>query len=480
MGWWPLSSRQFREAWNTLLGVIQCLQGRVGSLEEQIKELQRRNQELSGRLAQTSQNSHRPPGSDGLTKPPSKSLRCKSRRRPGGQPGHVGRTLLPVPSPEHIQVHSVGGCVCGASAAVLAGAPVLDYTARQVFELPPIRLEVTEHRAETKRCPCCGRLVEAAFPAEVTAPAQYGPRVRSLLLYFHHQQLVPPQRVCQICEDLLGQPCSPATVLATAQRTGENLTGFEQHVARGLQVAELLHRDESGLRVAGKLHWLHVASTTQLTLYWVHPKRGKEGIGLVSPKPEQWWVHDCWGPYFTFDCLHALCNEHLLRELKFLEEEQGQRWAGRLSGFLLACRRRVQRQGTLGERAFKKVLARYREILRAGRRQHPRPAAGPGRTKQSKAANLLDRLESFAGGVLAFTIFEEVPFTNNQAEQDVRMLKIQQKISGCFRTLAGAQVFARIRSYLSTCRKQGRNLWEALQRAVQGRPFMPAVPALGP
>lgn len=286
----------------------------------------------------------------------------------------------------------------------------------------------------------------------------------------------------QICEDLFGQPCNPATILASAQQASQHLEGFEQQVVAGLRAAPLMHRDESGLRAANILHWLHVASTWQLTLYWVHPKRDLEGMGAlgVVPRPEQWLVHDCWGPYFAFECLHALCNEHLLRELKFLEEDCGQRWASRLSRFLLTCYRRIKAKGTLGERAFKRVLARYREIVRAGRRQHPRPAAGQGRTKQSKAANLLDRLEAFALEVLSFTVFEEVPFTNNQAEQDLRMVKVQQKVSGGFRTLEGAQAFARIRSYLSTCRKQGHNIWEALQRALQGQPFLPAFPALGP
>jgi transposase len=483
MGWWPFSRNKLKAAWNAMLGLISSLLERIRRLEEQVKELQQRNQELTSRLAQNSRNSHRPPGSDGLAKPPPKSLRRKSRRRPGGQPGHVGRTLLPVASPDHIETHRVGACPCGAVAAMLAKEPVLDYTARQVFELPPIHLETTEHRAEIKRCPCCGRLVQAVFPADVRAPVQYGSRMRSLLLYFHQQHFVPPQRVGQICEDLFGQPCSPATVLATAQCASQNLEGFEQAVVAALRLALVVHRDETGLRAVNKLHWMHVASTSLLTLYWVHPKRGIEGIGALEVVPtgsEQWLVHDCWAPYFAFDCQHALCNEHLLRELKFLEEECGEKWAARLSRFLLASHRRVKAKGTLGKRAFQRLQARYRAIVRAGRRKHPRPRAGQGRTRQSKAANLLGRLEALADEVLAFTVFEEVPFTNNQGEQDMRMVKVQQKISGCFRTLQGARVFARIRSYISTCRKQGRNIWEALQRAVEGQPFMPAVPALGP
>jgi transposase len=240
--------------------------------------------------------------------------------------------------------------------------------------------------------------------------------------------------------------------------------------------------DESGLRVAGSLHWLHVACTPDLTFYGVHGKRGTEAMDAlgVLPHCRHWLVHDHWKPYYKYDALHALCNQHLLRELKFLAQEHHQAWATQLSQFLLECKEDPLTQLGLDEAPFKRAHARYKAILRQGRRTHPRRQPGQGRTRQSKAANLLDRLEDYDLSVLAFLIDPNVPFTNNQGEQDIRMIKVKQKISGSFRTLLGAQVFARIRSYLSTCRKQGRNLWEACYQLVIGQPFMPNTPATGP
>jgi transposase len=261
------------------------------------------------------------------------------------------------------------------------------------------------------------------------------------------------------------------------------LDPFAQALARQVPRAEVVHLDESGLRVAGTLHWLHVASTVTLTCYGVHPKRGREAmdaLGIVGAC-RQWVVHDHWKPYFSYqECLHALCNGHLLRELKFLWEEDGQVWARQLSNLLLEFYRARQKHGEFNERQFKRALKRYRNVVRRGRYRHPRLPPGQGRAAQSQAANLLDRLEEFDWSILAFLGDGRVPFTNNPAEQDIRMIKVRQKISGCFRTLRGAQIFCRIRSYLSTCRKQGHNLWEALQRAVVGKPFVPSCPPAGP
>jgi transposase len=312
---------------------------------------------------------------------------------------------------------------------------------------------------------------------------QYGPRFQGLMVYLNQQQLLPYDRLAQLCEDLFGQPLSVATLAAANERAYQQLEPFAQALARQVPLAEVVHLDESGLRVEGTLHWLHVASTATLTCYGVHPKRGREAmdaLGLVGAC-RQWVVHDHWKPYFAYgQCLHALCNEHLLRELKFLWEEDTQVWARQLSDLLLALHRRRQKHGEFNERQFKWALRRYRNVVRRGRYRHPRWTTGQGRCAQSKAANLLDRLEDFEGSILAFLWDGRVPFTNNQAEQDIRMIKVRQKISGCFRTLRGAQIFCRIRGYLSTCRKQRLNLWQALQSAVSGAPFIPSAPPAGP
>ena len=457
---------------------------RLLEVEQQVEKLRAKVRQLEDRLACDSTNSSRPPSSDGLAKPPPpRSLRRKTGRRPGGQPGHPGHTLQPVTQPDHILVHPLNRCPCGQCAGVsLTGQPVLDYERRQVFDLPPLKLEVTEHQAEIKRCPVSGRLVSAPFPPGVEAPVQYGPHFRGFTLYLFNQQLLPFKRLQQTCLDLFGQPLSLGTLTRTNERAYHTLAPVEAAIQRALIQAPAVNVDESGVRVAGRLHWLHVASTHQLTFYGIHGKRGTEAMDAlgVLPHCRHWLVHDHWKPYYKYEALHALCNQHLLRELKFLAEEHHQAWATELSQFLLEWKDHPLTPMGLDEASFKRAHTRYKAIVRQGRRIYPRRQPGQGRTRQSKAANLLDRLEDFDLSVLAYLCDPQVPFTNNQGEQDVRMIKVKQKISGCFRVLQGAHVFARIRGYLSTCRKQGRNLWKACHQVVIGQPFMPDIPASDP
>lgn len=460
---------------------LAALVDRVLRLEAQVRQLQQQVIQLKERLAKNSRNSSKPPASDGLAKPPPKSLRRKSHRRPGGQPGHPGKTLQPVAQPDHLIHHPLNHCPCGqCGGRSLRQQPVLGYQRRQVFDLPPQLLEVTEHRAEIKCCPVSGQIVQADFPTEVQAPAQYGPRFKAVQTYLNTEHFIPYDRLGRLVEDIFGQPLSEATVVSANQRIYGHLEPFEQELAERLVAQALVHLDESGVRVAGKLHWLHVASTPDLTFYGIHPRRGTQAmdeLGIV-PRLRAWVMHDHWKAYLSYqDCFHAFCNEHHLRELKFQWEEKGEIWAQQLSQFLLRQKQYREQHGLPSQWKFKKILAEYHAILEQGRRKHPRRE---GRGAQSKAANLLDRLEDFDLCVLAFLIDLNVPFTNNQGEQDIRMIKIRQKISGGFRTLHGARVFARIRSYISTCRKQGRNILEALQQAYMGDPFMPATPPNGP
>jgi transposase len=451
-------------------------------LQDRLEELEKRVEQLEAQLAQNSRNSGKPPSSDGLAKPAPKNLRPKSGRQPGGQPGHLGRTLQAVAQADHTLLHRLDECP-QCHGPDLHREPVLDYESRQVFDLPPRALEVSEHRAEIKCCPHCGEEVRAPFPQAVSAPVQYGPRFGALMVYLNQQQLLPYDRLAQLCEDLFGQPLSTATLSAANERAYQHLEPFAQVLADQLRQAPVVHLDESGLRVNGALHWLHVASSAQLTFYGVHPKRGTEAmdaLGIIGAC-RQWVVHDHWKPYFAYQqCLHALCNQHLLRELKFLWEEHHELWAQQLSQLLVQLHRTRQKRGLFNERQFKQALKCYRAVVRRGRLRHPRPARGTGPRAQSKAANLLDRLQDFDRCILAFLSEEGVPFTNNQGEQDIRMIKVRQKISGCFRTFKGARIFCRIRSYLSTCRKQGLNLWQAMQWAMIAKPFLPETPPAGP
>jgi len=471
-------SRRREELLALAIGQPEVVVERVLSLEEQLRNSQAENLELKGRLALNSTNSGKPPSSDGLEKPAPRSLRAKTGRKPGGQPGHPGHTLKQVKTVDHTKIHPLQVCTCGRCGGVsLKDAPVLDYERRQVFDLPPMRLEVTEHQAEIKCCPISGLNVRAEFPAGVDAPAQYGPHFRGFMLYFSNEQLLPVDRLRKTCLDLFGQPLSLGTLTQTNARAYEALASVEAAIIRGLIQAPALHVDESGLRVAERLHWLHVASTVFLTFFGVHGNRGTEAMDALGILPffRSWLIHDHWKAYYKYEALHALCNQHLLRELKFLFEQCGELWAAELSRFLLDWKVDPRTKEGLDEEVFKEARRHYKAIIGKGRAAHPRRLHGQGRTKQDKATNLLDRLEDYDLCVLAFLVDPNVPFTNNQGEQDIRMIKVKQKISGSFRTLAGAQCFARIRSYLSTCRKQGFNLWDACFQVANGQPFMPAL-----
>jgi transposase len=457
-----------------------------GRLVDVVLDLQNRVKALEARLAQNSANSHRPPSTDGYCKPAPKSLRKKSGRDSGGQNGHPGATLHPVAKPDRVVVHRLALCPCGCGAD-LRKLPLLRYDARQVFELPPQKLHVVEHRAEVKLCPTFGREISAAFPAGVNAPAQYGPRFNAWLVYLRGQQLIPLERISQMCADLLGRPVSEATVCAAVTAAHHALAGFEITVKDLIAHVPIAHADETGLRVAGSLHWLQVVATSTLTWYGVHKRRAgqaTEQFALLARFTGR-LVHDCLSAYFDLKCLHAFCNAHLLRELVFLDEVLHQRWAKPMFDLLLRMHRAVEaheaRAGPGPLRQRHAWVSKFRALVRKGFAENPiKTPRGPrrrGRPKHTKAQNLLLRLRQHEPSVLAFLRDPGVPFTNNQAEQDLRMMKVQQKISGAFRTLEGARMFARIRGYLSTVRKNQRNVFQELVAALSGRPFIPSIAA---
>lgn len=469
----------------SLIDIILALEDQNRLLQEQLDEHRRHIEALESRLKQNSGNSSKPPSSDGYSKPRPKSLRPQSGRRPGGQPGHRGNTLSFVAQPDQTIVHALDGlCPCGCGSD-LRGEPVLRYERRQTVELPAPKLVASEHRSEVKRCPRTHREVCAPFPEDVQAPIQYGPRFKAWLVYLRDQQLLPLERISQMSADLFGHPVSEAAIEAAVSRVYGELSEFEERVAEQITHAPVVHADETGMRVAGKLHWLHLASTRQLTWYGVHSKRGGEAIEHFNllPRLAGRLIHDCWRPYFKLGCGHGLCNAHLLRELKFLHEVGHQQWAKSMADALVSMHQSVEKAAAegavLSEIESAAWIEAYRRILRDGIAENPKlPSFGNakrrGRPKRTKAQNLLARLQEHEASILAFLHDPRVPFTNNQAEQDVRMMKVQQKVSGGFRTFEGAQIFARVRSYVSTVRKNGRNVFEDLAAAIQGRPFIPA------
>jgi transposase len=449
--------------------------------DELIAQLQQRLHALEKRVSKDSHNSHLPPSSDRFTRKP-KSLRKKSERKSGGQPGHPGSSLQFSCTPDEIieqQVERCEACQHDLQAVAVCGAE-----RRQVVDLPSPRLVVREYRAEQKQCPHCQHLSRAAFPVGVQAPIQYGPNVGATAVYLVEQQLLPLARACEVMSDLLGIQMSEATVCDLIKRSALELTTVEQQIKAALTQAEVIHQDETGLDVASKRHWMHVTCTPSLTHYHVDKSRGQaalEAIGIL-PHFTGISVHDGWRSYFLYDCEHAACLVHLLRDLVFLEE-QGVPWAADLKTLLLDMKEATEQARELGKRRVdpQEVVdweAQFLRLLDEGDQAHPRATAPPGkrgRCKQSDARNLLDRLRKHQKAILNFLEDLRVDFDNNLAERDLRMVKVQQKVSGCFRSEAFAQAFARIRGYLSTLRKQGLPLLSALQATLCGHPVLPSL-----
>jgi transposase len=366
-------------------------------------------------------------------------------------------------------------------------ASVVFYERRQVRELPPVRLVVREHRALHVRCPRCERVSVGLFPPEASSRAQYGPRLRALAVYLLEQQLIPYARVRELFADLLGAPVSLGTLMRWGQQGAQTLRPVEEAIKAALGSAPVLHSDETGVRRVGRLAWAHVACTSRLTHYAIHAKRGSEATDAIGilPRFTGVSVHDGWKPYRRYtQCRHALCNIHHLRELTFLEEAYQQTWAKDLKAALLEMKSAVEQARLRGEERLGAALgsafiSRYEELLVTGLAATPPPSERQprrrGRVKQSPARNLLERLWLGQDEVLAFLEDFIIPFDNNQAEQDLRMLKVQQKIAGSFRADAGSDAFARIRGYLSSMRKQGISLLAALQTVFTAQPLYPAL-----
>jgi transposase len=463
---------------------VAALTAENAALRRDCQSLRDQVQALEEKAATDSHNSSKPPSSDGLSKPKPKSLRPPSTRPTGGQPGHPGQTLRRVEKPDHTVRHPVERCSgCGRSLADQAPDRV---ERRQVFDLPEPNLEVTEHQADVKTC-ACGCVTRAAFPPEVTAPVQYGLRVRSVAVYLKEYQLLPFDRLTEILRDLFAcDTFSEGTLANLSAACSQRLEPVEAIIRAQVGAAAVAGFDETGVRATGSLHWLHTVSTRWLTWYFAHTRRGREALDAADILPDFRGraVHDFWSAYLTYDCAHAFCNAHLLRELIFLWEEQGQTWAQTMLDHLLAIKTAVDTARQAGQSALPaadldRFHTRYRQIVDAGAAQNPVPesSAGPtrrGRRKQSKARNLLDRFRAHPDGILAFMRDFSVPFDNNLSERDLRMMKLRQKISGTFRSVDALVDFCRIRGYVSTARKNGLNALDALRRVFLGDPFVPA------
>jgi transposase len=457
---------------------IAVLDAEVAVLREALAGVQSQVADLTARVKANSRNSSRPPSSDGLAKPSPKSLRGKSGRKPGRPKGQPGVTMELTDHPDKTVKHRPARCgCCGKS---LKNAPVTAVERRQVTDIPPVKAVTTEHQLLTLACGC-GCETKAQAPDGVTAPVQYGPRLMGTGIYLWHGQFLSRDRACQALGEMFGCAPSPGALAAAARKTAGLLAPAVQAITRHLIACEIVHFDETGFRTAGKLAWVHSASWDKFVLVTVHAKRGKDGMKAAGVLPffRGIAVHDAWAPYDTFGDVagHALCGAHVLRELAAVTEtgtDLDKTWAQQAVDALLALDEAAGAARAAGRDAIdpetrKKHEDWYRQAAAAG------IALNAGRTGklQQKRHALATRMKDREADYLRFARDLRVPFTNNAAEQAIRMSKLRIKISGCMRSMAGAQEFCAIRSYLATAARHGLSALDVLTSAFQGRPWIP-------
>lgn len=445
----------------------------VKALLEKVARLEAENAELRTRLGLNSTNSHKPPSSDGYAKKTTQpGIPKADGRKNGGQVGHRGKTLTRTAHPDVLEIHLPERC-CHCARPIESNEACEIVDSRQVFDLPEPKLEVTEHRLG--QITCCGVRQTGAYPLGVDASVQYGAGVRALVTLLSVSHSLSLERVSELCNDLFGYAINEQTLLSILARGFECAEPLVEYIKEQVLAAPVVHFDETGVRAAGKLHWAHTASTADYTYLFVHPKRGIEAIGACESILTNYRgvaVHDFWKPYFSFqDVRHALCGSHLLRELNQLIEN-GSQWAAAMHQQLLTLYSSSRPVVPIAQTDLK---VRYQAILDQAHAEEPPPQANPrGRPKNSKGRNLYNRFKDFKDDILRFAFEPGVPFTNNQAERDLRGIKVKLKVSGGFRTLEGGQVYARLLSVIATCRKQNVSAFTQLRGMFLWQPEMMA------
>lgn len=460
--------------------LIAMLENMNAEQHKMIKLLEARIEVLENNQKRDSSNSSKPPSSDIFKPQHTQSLRTKSGKKPGGQHGHIGETLSFTATPDEVVVHAVKQCGC-CGKSLFAGV-VTQYERRQVFDIPPIEMQITEHRSEIRNCPFCQTLNKAAFPEAVNQPVQYGINVQQLAVYFTQYQLLPYGRTAEIFNDLFGHALSHSFLVNNNHRCAVNLQPFISDLKAVLLKQPVLHADETGFYFEGQRNWLHTLSTDKHTFYAPHIKRGTEAMKEMNVLPvyKGVLVHDFWKSYNEFECHHALCNVHHLRDLTFCHEIEKSNWAGRTRQLLIDLHAKVMIAKDAGAQSLSKGQLhywrkKYDDLMKEGLRMHPVEKKQKGKrgvAKKSKTQNMLARFVDYKEQILSFTNNFLIPFGNNIAEQAIRMMKVKQKISGCFRSEKGAKDFADIRSYIATMKKQDKPIIQVIAAAIQGNPRM--------
>lgn len=443
------------------------------ALKKQVQLLQEKIAELEKRLGLNSQNSSKPPSSDGFKKPRrTQSLRTKTGKKSGGQLGHQGFTLPPVSQPDktiqHQPPQSCHKCGCDVQSEKVIGV-----IKRQVFDIPNPKMEVTEHQVLVKQCPHCQEKIQGKFPLEVKAPVSYGERIKGVSAYLNNQHFIPEERLSELLSDLFDCTMTGKTIANINKSMTKQMIPIVESIKETIETAAVKNVDETGVRINGKNQWLHVVSNQMATWYRCSERR-KDNEPLS--KLEGTIIHDHWKSYYQLEKVeHGLCNAHHLRELKAVSEIDQESWALSMKKLLtLGNKYKHSYQGlSIPKKITERLRVLYDSIISRGLEYHDSlpPLSSKnnrGRKKRRVGHNLLIRLRDYKEDVLKFLEKAEVPFTNNQAERDLRMMKCKQKISGGFRSIEGANNFAIIRSVISTAKKQGRNILESLEDILKG------------
>ena len=447
-----------------------------------LMEFDTRLKRLEEIINMNSGNSSKPPSTDNKFKNRNKKAKSSSNKKRGGQKGHEGKSLKIVSNPDVVEHLFPKTCEC--CKEVLESEESVQCEKRQVFDLPEVKMEIKEYQAHSIRCSGCKSITKASFPKGIKTNTQYGANLKSFVSYLNVYQMLPYERIVEMIEDLSSHKIGRGSIYNFLNTQYEQLESFETCLKASLLKEKVLHSDETGIKIKGKLHWVHIVSSSRLSYYMPHEKRGRIAMDEMEilPKYQGILVHDHWRPYNHYLCKHSYCNAHILRELNAVTEKENFLWSEGMHKLLTRMNNSVHKAKEEGKNhlsAYKlKFFSRdYKKIIQSAEKYYP-PATKQknpikGRPKQEKGKNLLDRLVKYQTETLLFSYNFFVPFTNNLAERDLRMIKVKEKISGSFASFHGAEIFSRIKSYISTLKKNNLPILQGLKNALEGKTYLP-------